>query len=186
MATEKWDEVELDLDPKTFSDVVDERTESQMKKSEIAKVEKEETSKASKLIHASGGETAVLDAIIGGETVRSLCSRMGFSVAAFQRWVDRGGEARRSAVARARAAAAHSLVDESLAIADETQYAESNVQVQSARLRADMRWKAAAAWNKEAYGQAQSEININLGDIALSALRKRTVRDVTDVDPTDD
>lgn len=182
MATEKWDEVELDLDPKTVAD----EAERQVADIQAAQDLKAEVSKASKTIHAFGGEEYVWQELTKGITTTAVCKMMGVSPGAFYRWVERGGEARQQSYARAKAAAAHALVEDSLAIADETQYAESNVQVASAKLRTDVRWRIAQAWNKEAYGQQQAEININLGDIALSALRKRTVRDVTDVDPTDD
>jgi len=41
----------------------------------------------------------------------------------------------------------------------------------------------AAKLNPDAYGDKAAEININLGDIALDALRKRVIVDVSDVKP---
>jgi hypothetical protein len=179
-------EVKVDLNFKTVEDVVEQRTESYMTKKEIAKAVQQDVSKCSKAIHAMGGEGWVWEQLTQGVTVTSLCQGLGVSVDSFNRWVRRGGEARQAALSRARADAAHTLVDESLAIADETQYAESNVQVQAAKLRADMRWKVAAAWNKAEYGQQQAQVQVNIGDLALDALRKRTVvidaDDVTDND----
>lgn len=186
MATEKWDEVEVDLNLRTVRDVIDERVGQQEVQHLKAKEIKEEVSQCSKIIHARGGELFVWERVTAGVTVRALCKDLGISTFAFYRWIERGGEARRNSLARARADGAHDLVEEALEIADETQHAESNVHVQSAKLRGDRRWQTAQTWNKEAYGQQQAEININLGDIALSALRKRTVRDVVDVEPTDD
>ena len=115
-----------------------------------------------------------------------MCQLLGVSISAFNRWVDRGGEARRSAYTRARAEAAHALADQTLAIADDSQYAETSTQVQAAKLRTDVRMRLASVWNKAEYGQQQAQVQVNIGDLALDALRKRTVivdaDDVTDND----
>ena len=52
-----------------------------------------------------------------------------------------------------------------------------------AKLRSDNRWRMAAKLNPDTYGDKAAEININLGDIALDALRKRVIVDVSDVKP---
>jgi hypothetical protein len=63
--------------------------------------------------------------------------------------------------------------------------------VQLAKLRSDNRWRLAAKLNPETYGDKQQPlINIDLGSMALDALRKRVI-DVTPVnglanDPIDE
>ena len=98
-----------------------------------------------------------------------------------------GGEARRSAYTHARTRAAQSLAEETIDIAD----AASVQEVQLAKLRSDNRWRLAAKLNPETYGDKQQPlINIDLGSMALDALRKRVI-DVTPVnglvnDPIDE
>lgn len=171
----------------TLAEAAERRTEVQMEhKQRLAmrgQVAKAEKGMVNKLIHAFGGEAAVLDELGSGATIDGLSRRLGFSASSFYDWVDRGGQARADAVARARARGAHSLAESTVDIADDLVGAESNVEVQVAKLRSDNRWRLAAKLNPDAYGEKQAQININLGDIALSALRKREVIDVEDVKP---
>jgi hypothetical protein len=54
-------------------------------------------------------------------------------------------------------------------------------EVQLAKLRSDNRWRMASKLNPEVYGDKQQPlINIDLGTMALDALRKRVI-DVTPV-----
>ncbi len=152
-----------------------------------AHAKKAEMSVANKAVHAFGGEAAILESIASGCTISALCKRLGMAVTTFDRWVDRGGEARRSAYTHARTRAAQSLAEETIDIAD----AASVQEVQLAKLRSDNRWRLAAKLNPETYGDKQQPlINIDLGSMALDALRKRVI-DVTPVnglanDPIDE
>lgn len=152
-----------------------------------AQAKKAELSVANKAIHAFGGEDAVLESIASGCTISALCKVLGVGTATFDRWVDRGGEARTAAYARARTRAAQSLAEQTIDIAD----AASIQEVQLAKLRSDNRWRLAAKLNPETYGDKQQPlISIDLGSMALDALRKRVI-DVTPVnglvnDPIDE
>jgi transposase-like protein len=133
---------------------------------------KAEVSKCSKAIHGLGGEQAVWDALGGGMTVLALCDRLGVSASAMDRWVQRGGEARREAYARSRTRGAQSLAEETIAISD----AATPQDVQVAKLRIDTRWRMAAKTDAEQFGDRQTPlVNIDLGSLALDALRLREV-----------
>lgn len=173
-------EVKVDLNLKTLAD----ESDRQVKAIQQTHAKRDETSKCSKLIHSHGGEDFVWEQLTQGVTTTSLCQLLGVSISAFNRWVDRGGEARRSAYTRARAEAAHALADQTLAIADDSQYAETSTQVQAAKLRTDVRMRLASVWNKAEYGQQQAQVQVNIGDLALDALRKRTV--IVDADDVSD
>jgi hypothetical protein len=68
-----------------------------------AQSKKAELSVANKAVHKFGGEDAILEYIANGGTTSALCKVLGVAVTTFDRWVDRGGETRRSAYAQARA-----------------------------------------------------------------------------------
>jgi len=173
-------EVKVDLNLKTVED----ESERQVAAIQSAQLLKAETSQCAKAIHAMGGEECVWDTIGSGVLPTAFAESLGVSYAAFKRWVARGGEARQSAYTRARQEGADTLAESTVAIADAVEHAESNTAVQAAKLRSDTRWRLAAARNPEQYGNRPADININLGDITLDALRKRRVRpdDVIDVD----
>ena len=173
--SEKWDEVEAIPTGKTLSQEAD-RSALAIKQAHDLKAE---TSKCSKQIHAIGGEEAVWSMLERGSTVIAVAEHLGVSVSAIDRWVQRGGETRREAYARARARGGQSLAEESILIADQA----TPQDVQVAKLRIDTRWKMAGKLNPNEYGDKAQEININLGDITLSALRKREIIDVEDVKP---
>jgi hypothetical protein len=142
---------------------------------------KADISKANKAIHAMGGENAVVEYVAQGGTVTALCKELGIGVSTFDRWLDRGGEARRAAYTRARARAGQSLAELALTIANEAVVAD----VQVAKLRVDTHRWMASKLNPEAFGDKQQPlINIDLGTMALDALRHRAVV-VTPVNGTD-
>jgi hypothetical protein len=146
-----------------------------------AHAKKAEMSVANKAVHAFGGEVAILESIASGCTISALCKRLGMAVTTFDRWIDRGGEARRSAYAQARTRAAQSLAEETIDIAD----AATREDAQVAKLRVDTRRWMASKMNPETYGDKQQPlINIDLGSMALDALRKRVI-DVTPVNGID-
>lgn len=137
-----------------------------------AHVKKAEISLANKAIHKYGGEEAVLESIASGCTVTALCRVLDIGATTFDRWVDRGGDARRESYARARTRAAQSLAEQTIDIAD----AATIQEVQLAKLRSDNRWRLASKLNPETYGDKQQPlVNIDLGSLALDALRKRVV-----------
>ena len=134
--------------------------------------QKLEVKRCSKVIHAFGGEQAVWDALESGTLTKALCQQLGVHVSTFNRWVERGGEERTAAYARARARGAHSIAEDALTIADEATPGD----VQVARLRVDTRKWMAAKLNPDEYSDKQQPaVNIDLGSLALDALRLRSV-----------
>jgi transposase-like protein len=129
-----------------------------------------------KKIHAFGGEVAIVDRLSQGETVLGVARTLGISHTAFYDWVDRGGGARAAALARARARGGQSLAEETLEIADSATPQEAQV----AKLRVDTRRWLAGKMNEEYGDKQQPLVNIDLGSMALDALRKRSVDMHTD------
>jgi hypothetical protein len=138
---------------------------------------KQEMSKTNKAIHAFGGEDRILDRVASGQTVVSLCAEIGVSAGRFYDWVNKSEE-RTAALARAREVSAHSLIEQTADIVD----AATPDDVAVAKLRAENRWRMAKVFNKAQYGdQAGMTVNLNLGDMALDSLRKRSPSVVIDV-----
>jgi hypothetical protein len=91
--------------------------------------------------------------------------------------VDRGGEARAAALARARARGGQSLAEQTLDIADSASPQEAQV----AKLRVDTRRWLASKMAPDEYGDKQQPlVNIDLGSMALDALRKRSITHTED------
>jgi len=135
-----------------------------------AQKKKAEISIANKAIHAFGGEDAVIEFIASGGTISALCKVLGIGNTTFDRWVEKGGEARQAAYARARTRAAQSLAEQTIDIAD----AATIQEVQLAKLRCDRRAWLASKLSDEFSDKQQPLVNIDLGSLALDALRKRS------------
>lgn len=135
-----------------------------------AQKKKAEVSIANKAIHAFGGEDAVIEFIASGGTISALCKVLGIGNTTFDRWVERGGEARQAAYARARVRAGQSLAEQTIDIADEASPQEAQV----AKLRVDTRRWLASKLSEEFGDKQQPLVNIDLGSLALDALRKRS------------
>ena len=135
-----------------------------------AQKKKAEISIANKSIHAFGGEEAVIEFIASGGTISALCKILGIGNTTFDRWVERGGEARQAAYARARVRAGQSLAEQTIDIAD----AASPQEAQVAKLRVDTRRWLASKLSEEFSDKQQPLVNIDLGSLALDALRKRS------------
>lgn len=160
----------------TLSELADNIAARQMDLKDKASLTKAETSQVNKKIHAFGGELAIVDRLSQGETVLGLARTLGISHTAFYDWVDRGGEARAAALARARARGGQSLAEETLEIADSATPQEAQV----AKLRVDTRRWLASKMNEEYGDKQQPLVNIDLGSMALDALRKRSLDVNTD------
>jgi transposase-like protein len=143
-----------------------------------AQSKKAELSVANKAVHKFGGEDAILEYIANGGTTSALCKVLGVAVTTFDRWVDRGGETRRSAYAQARARGGQSLAEQTIEIAD-----AANIQeVQLAKLRCDRRAWLAGKVNVDYSDKPAPLVNIDLGSLALDALRHRIVTPVNGLD----
>jgi hypothetical protein len=157
---------------KTLAEVADNIAARQMGLKEQAALVRKEATDVNKKIHAAGGEIAMLDRLSQGETILSLARSLGVSHTAFYDWIERGGEARASALARARARGGRSLAEQTLEIADNASPQEAQV----AKLRVDTRRWLASKQAPDEYGDKQQPlVNIDLGSMALDALRKRSV-----------
>ena len=157
---------------KTLAEVADNIAARQMGLKEQAALVRKEATDVNKKIHAAGGEIAMLDRLSEGETILSLARSLGVSHTAFYDWIDRGGEARASALARARARGGRSLAEQTLEIADSASPQDAQV----AKLRVDTRRWLASKQAPDEYGDKQQPlVNIDLGSMALDALRKRSM-----------
>ena len=159
-----------------LSELADNITARQMDLKDKASLTKAETSVVNKKIHAFGGEVAIVDKLSQGETVLGLARTLGISHTAFYDWVDRGGEARAAALARARTRGGQSLAEQTIEIADSATPQEAQV----AKLRVDTRRWLASKMNEEYGDKQQPLVNIDLGSMALDALRKRSITHTND------
>jgi hypothetical protein len=155
----------------TLAEWADNIVERQMTLKEKATIARKEASDVNKKIHQFGGELAIVDKISQGETVLGLARTLGISHTAFYDWVDRGGEARAAALARARTRGGQSLAEQTLDIADSASPQEAQV----AKLRVDTRRWLASKMNEDYGDKQQPLVNIDLGSMALDALRKRSI-----------
>jgi transposase-like protein len=142
-----------------------------------AQSKKAELSVANKAVHKFGGEDAILEYIANGGTTSALCKSLGVAVTTFDRWLDRGGETRRSAYAQARTRGAQSLAEQTLDIADMAKPQDAQV----AKLRVDTRRWLAGKLSDEYSDKPAPLVNIDLGSLALDALRHRSVTPVNGV-----
>ena len=160
----------------TLAEWADNIAERQMGLKEKAAIARKEATEVNKKIHQFGGELAIVDRISQGETVLGLARTLGISHTAFYDWVDRGGEARAAALARARTRGGQSLAEQTLEIADSASPQEAQV----AKLRVDTRRWLASKMNEEYGDKQQPLVNIDLGSMALDALRKRSITNTED------
>jgi len=160
----------------TLAEWADNIVERQISLKDKANLARKEATEVNKKIHQFGGELAIVDKISQGETVLGLARTLGISHTAFYDWVDRGGEARAAALARARTRGGQSLAEQTLEIADSATPQEAQV----AKLRVDTRRWLASKMNEEYGDKQQPLVNIDLGSMALDALRKRSVDMHTD------
>ena len=160
----------------TLAEWADNIVERQISLKDKANLARKEATEVNKKIHQFGGEVAIVDRLSQGETVLGVARTLGISHTAFYDWVDRGGEARAAALARARARGGQSLAEQTLEIADSATPQEAQV----AKLRVDTRRWLASKMNEEYGDKQQPLVNIDLGSMALDALRKRSVDMHTD------
>ena len=154
----------------TLSELADNIVERQMTQREMAAVERQEMSAINKKIHAFGGEAMVFDHISQGKTVDSVIKALGVSIGGFYKWIDRDAK-RGELLMRARTRGGQSLAEQTLEIADSATPQEAQV----AKLRVDTRRWLASKMNEEYSDKQQPLVNIDLGSMALDALRKRSL-----------
>jgi transposase-like protein len=121
----------------------------------------------------AGGEDAFFERIAGGESLSAIARDLGVERARLSDWV-RVDPDRAARLARARAIAAETLVDESLAIIDETATADNQVQVQSAKLRSEVRRWMAGKLDRDMWGeQTAPTVAIQINNLHSGSLRHR-------------
>jgi len=156
----------------TMAEVADQIVERQMNLKERAAIARQEASEVNKKIHRFGGELAIFDKLSQGETVLGVARALGISHTAFYAWIERGGAERTDALARARTRGGQSLAEQTLDIADNATPQEAQV----AKLRVDTRRWLASKMSPDEFGDRQQPlVSINMGEMALDALRKRTI-----------
>jgi hypothetical protein len=160
----------------TLSEWADNIVERQISLKDKANLARKEATEVNKKIHQFGGEVAIIDKLSEGETVLGLARTLGISHTAFYDWVDRGGETRAAALARARTRGGQSLAEQTIDIAD----AATPQEAQVAKLRVDTRRWLASKMNEEYSDKQQPLVNIDLGSMALDALRKRSITHTED------
>lgn len=155
----------------TLSELADNIAARQMTQREVAAVDRQEMSTINKKIHAFGGEAMVFDHISQGKTVDSVIKALGVSIGGFYKWIDRDAK-RGELLTRARTRGGQSLAEQTLEIADSATPQEAQV----AKLRVDTRRWLASKMAPDDYGDKQQPlVNIDLGSMALDALRKRSL-----------
>ena len=160
----------------TQAEVADNIALRQLNQKELANVERQEMSGINKKIHAFGGEAMVFDHISQGKTIDSVIKGLDISTSGFYKWVEKDAK-RGELLARARTRGGRSLAEQTLEIADNASPQEAQV----AKLRVDTRRWLASKQAPDEYGDKQAPlVNIDLGSMALDALRKRSIVSVDD------
>jgi hypothetical protein len=154
----------------TLAEWADNIVERQMNQRELAAIDRQEMSAINKKIHAFGGEAMVFDHISQGKTVDSVIKALDVSIGGFYKWIDRDAK-RGELLTRARTRGGQSLAEQTLEIADSATPQEAQV----AKLRVDTRRWLASKMNEEYGDKQQPLVNIDLGSMALDALRKRSI-----------
>jgi hypothetical protein len=138
---------------KTLSELADNIVERQLTQRDQAAIERKEMSGINKKIHAFGGEAMVFDHISQGKTIDSVIRSLDISIGGFYKWVEKDAK-RGELLARARTRGGRSLAEQTLEIAD----------------------AATPQQAPDEYGDKQQPlVNIDLGSMALDALRKRSI-----------
>jgi hypothetical protein len=131
-----------------------------------------------KKIEEMGGIEFVTAHIAQGMTIGRLAEFIECSRPMLSFWINHTEE-RRTAVINARKLKAEKLAEEALEIADQVDES-SNSGVNKARLQVDTRKWMASKLDPENYGDtAKTQVNINLGDLHLQALKHMKAEVIT-------
>lgn len=156
---------------KNLSELADNIVERQITLRDQAAIERKEMSGINKKIHAFGGEAMLFDHISQGKTIDSVIKSMDISIGGFYKWIEKDAK-RGELLARARTRGGRSLAEQTLEIADSASPQEAQV----AKLRVDTRRWLASKQAPDEYGDKQQPlVSIDLGSMALDALRKRSI-----------
>ena len=140
-------------------------------------------------VAAYGGREAILDDIRGGAFVTDiaadLCRRSGQQVTpkVLGSWLNSSPEWR-AELAAARKDAADALVEQAVVLVDGA--SEDRDSIAKAKAQADLRQWLASKYNRPMYGNdaaANVQVQVNMGDMHLDALRRREVPVVRIAEP---
>jgi hypothetical protein len=159
----------------TLSELADNIVERQLTLRDQAAIERKEMSSINKKIHAFGGEAMLFDHISQGKTTDSVIKSLNISIGGFYKWIEKDVR-RGELLARARTRGGRSLAEQTLEIADNASPQEAQV----AKLRVDTRRWLASKLSEEFSDKQAPMVNIDLGSLALDALRKRNVVSLDD------
>lgn len=117
----------------------------------------------------------ILDRIAHGHSAKDIAAELDISERTITALERRNSDVR-ARIRTARAVGAHRMVEEALAIADETQHHPSINPYKSAALRIDTRKWLAEKWAPDTYAikpaPPQSSVNINASSLHLSAVKQ--------------
>ena len=149
-----------------------------------------------KQIEERGGwDVAVFERVANAETQTAIAQSYGISQGFLSRLIHKDPE-RIRAFLEAKKLAATLYAEDAMSIADNVP--ADRDEISKARERISVRRWLASSWDREQYGEVQSDINVNvlnLGEIHLEALRHRIVEaprplglpsETTDTDDDDD
>jgi transposase len=121
------------------------------------------------------GEEEVFSVFAAGKTVAQVGEHFGVGRDTLYRWVQEGGPAREAALKAARSQAAEVVFEDAGQIADDIPADATSAQVQKAKLRMEHRYKLAAVYDPERFGDRPAvTINnhLSVGELHLNALRR--------------
>lgn len=127
----------------------------------------------------AGGKTMVELAADIKDTINVEVSNMMLSKYIHLTWPETAGPA----LAAARKRGAHNLVAEAMGIADDAP--NDRDAIRKAKLRSDVRLWAAERWNRDELGRApEVQLNVNVNNLHLDAMRVRTLQPAKDAAPS--
>ena len=115
-------------------------------------------------------EEMIFSMVESGKSIANICIELGISKRALDDWIEENDHG--AMITRARTRAADLLACETIEIADSM--ADSNPQRDVQRIRT-RRWLA-ERWDQKTYGlQKAAQVNINIQDLRMAALRHTEV-----------
>lgn len=123
------------------------------------------------------GADKVSELLEQGRALTDICKTLGVGKKALNEWLE--APERAGLLSRARARAADQLAAETLQIADNAAPEE----VQTARLRTDVRKWLASKWAPSLYGDNKAGVTINLGTMHGESLRRVQIVEAVDIQP---
>jgi hypothetical protein len=134
-------------------------------------------------------DEVIFDRIRSGEKIADISESYGFSRHYFYIWLKAGGDGRKNAYEEAKRELAEKLVDDAQEILDDPTPVISPAEVALRKARANFRTWLAGKRDKEQFGEqsnADVNVNLNLGNLHLDALRAASVAPSPSLPPAAD